>query len=112
MITEFSDELREENLKRALPVIINTQLNNIRKIMKSNTIVLYTDESQECERVRQLLVSLGDQFLEYKLGEDFNSKDFISEFGTEAEYPQVSIGENHIGGLKDTLHYLQYQHVI
>ena len=107
MITTFDKELREENLKKALPVILNTQLNNIRNIMASNTIVLYTNESQECERVRQLLVSLGDEFLEYKLGEDFNTKDFAAEFGTNAEYPQVAIGDKHVGGLKDTLHYLQ-----
>tara|TARA_R110002050_G_scaffold81702_1_gene174916 strand:- start:1902 stop:2240 length:339 start_codon:yes stop_codon:yes gene_type:complete len=109
VISTFTKEIREENLKRSLPVILSTQLNNIRNIMASNTIVLYTNESQECERVRQLLVSLGDQFLEYKLGEDFNTKDFASEFGANAEYPQVAIGDTHVGGLKDTLHYLQNQ---
>ena len=80
--------------------------------MTTDIIVLYTDNSQGCDRVRQLLHSLGDEYMEYRLGEDFNTKDFTAEFGTDAEYPQVSIGENHIGGLKDTLHYLQYQRAI
>tara|TARA_R110002050_G_scaffold5905_5_gene25391 strand:+ start:90 stop:332 length:243 start_codon:yes stop_codon:yes gene_type:complete len=80
--------------------------------MTTNTIVLYTDDSQGCDRVRQLLSSLGDEYMEYRLGEDFNTKDFVAEFGIDAEYPQVSIGQNHIGGLKDTLHYLQYQKAI
>ena len=71
------------------------------------TVILYTDGGQESERIRQLLLSLGGEYLEYTLGTDFSEKQFRSEFGTSAEYPQVSIGYEHIGGLKDTLHYLQ-----
>ena len=71
------------------------------------TVILYTDGGQESERIRQLLLSLGGEYLEYTLGTDFSEKQFRSEFGTFAEYPQVSIGYEHIGGLKDTLHYLQ-----
>lgn len=71
------------------------------------TIVLYTDGGQESDRIRQLLMSLGDEYLEYTLGKDFTESQFRSEFGYHAEYPQVSIGVHHIGGLKDTLHYLQ-----
>ena len=72
-----------------------------------DTVVLYTNGSQECDRIKQLLLSLGGEFLEYILGEDFTEHQFRSEFGESVEYPQVSIGYNHIGGLKDTLHYLQ-----
>ena len=77
-----------------------------------NTVVLYTDGGQESERIRQLLLSLGGEYLEYRLGEDFTEKQFVSEFGTSADYPQVSIGYQYIGGLKDTLHYLQDQGLI
>jgi hypothetical protein len=77
-----------------------------------NTVVLYTDGGQESERIRQLLLSLGGEYLEYCLGEDFTERQFASEFGTNAEYPQVSIGYQYIGGLKDTLHYLQEQGLI
>ena len=71
------------------------------------TVILYTDGGQESERIRQLLLSLGGEYLEYTLVTDFSEKQFRSEFCTSAEYPQVSIGYEHIGGLKDTLHYLQ-----
>ena len=77
-----------------------------------NTAVLYTDGGLESDRCRQLLMSLGNEFLEYTLGADFTEKQFQSEFGSHAEYPQVSIGYQHIGGLKDTLHYLQDEGLI
>ena len=71
------------------------------------TAVLYTDGRLESERIRQLLQSLGGEYHEYLLGADFSDRQFRAEFGSEADYPQVTIGLKHIGGLKDTLHYLQ-----
>lgn len=76
------------------------------------TIVLYTNDGQESDRIRQLLSSIGDEFLEYRLGEDFTQDQFDREFEPGAEYPQVAIGYNHIGGLKETLHYLQEHRMI
>jgi glutaredoxin len=70
------------------------------------TVILYSNNNQECERAKMLLESVGGEFLEYQLGKDFRESDFNSEFGSSAEYPQVAIGYEHIGGLKDTLHYL------
>ena len=76
------------------------------------TAVLYTDGGLESERIRQLLLSLGGEYLEYTLGEEFTERQFRAEFGEEATFPQVSIGYQHIGGLKDTLHYLQAEELI
>lgn len=76
------------------------------------TVILYTDGGLESERIRQLLLSLGGEYLEYTLGSDFTEKQFRSEFGSTAQFPQVSIGYQHIGGLKDTLHYLQDEGLI
>ena len=75
--------------------------------MKGQTAILYTDGGLESERIRQLLKSLGGEYHEYLLGVDFSDRQFRAEFGPEAEYPQVSIGVNHIGGLKDALRYFQ-----
>jgi hypothetical protein len=38
------------------------------------TAVIYSNGSQECERMTSLLKSLGGEFLEYKLNEHFHSK--------------------------------------
>ena len=70
-------------------------------------IVLYSNGNQECERARTLLETLNIQIQEYRLGNHFTERSFVSEFGSEAEYPQVAIGYKHIGGLKDTLHFFK-----
>lgn len=69
------------------------------------TAVIYSNGSQECERVSQLLQSLGGEFLEYRLDHHFTQRAFEQEFGPEATYPQVAIGSKHIGNLKETLNY-------
>jgi glutaredoxin len=70
------------------------------------TAVIYSNGSQECERIAQLLKSIGGEFLEYKLDKHFNQKAFEQEFGEEATYPQVAIGTKHIGSMKETLQYM------
>ena len=42
----------------------------------------------------------------FNLNTDFTDKEFRAEFGTEANYPQISIGLKHRGDLKETLNYL------
>ncbi len=77
-----------------------------------NDIVIYSNGCQECERLKSLLERLRvnklitDSSHEYYLGVDFTETQFRSEFGAGAEYPQVAIGNKHIGSMKDTLHYL------
>ena len=70
------------------------------------TAVIYSNGSQECERIAQLLKSIGGEFLEYKLDKHFNQKAFEQEFGDDATYPQVAIGTKHIGSMKETLQYM------
>jgi len=78
----------------------------------NETAVIYTNGSQECERISSLLKSLGGEFLEYKLNEHFTQRGFESEFGKNAEYPQINIGFKHVGGLKETLQYFQQKAII
>ena len=71
--------------------------------------VIYSNGSQECERMGMLLKSLGGEFHEYLLGVDFSDKQFRMEFGSEATYPQVSLGSEHIGSMKEALQYMKDQ---
>jgi len=75
----------------------------------NQTVVIYSNSGQECERLASLLRSLGGEFLEYKLGKHFTQRAFETEFGKGAEYPQINIGFKHVGGLKETLQYLKEQ---
>ena len=73
-----------------------------------DTVVIYSNGSQECERMTQLLKTLPDvkEFLEYTVGNHFEQYQFEMEFGGDASYPQVAIDTKHIGNIKETLHYM------
>ena len=68
--------------------------------------LVYSNGSQESERAKMVLEACGQQVREFLLGVDFSDKQFRAEFGSEAEYPQVAIGLNHRGSLKETLQYM------
>ena len=72
----------------------------------SNTAVIYSNGSQECERMGMLLRALGGEYHEYLLGVDFSDRQFRAEFGSEATYPQVAYGSKHLGSMKETLQYM------
>ena len=69
--------------------------------------VIYTNGSQECERMTSLLKQLDVDILEYKLNQHFSQRAFESEFGSVATYPQVSLGYTHIGDMKETLNFMK-----
>jgi len=69
--------------------------------------VIYSNGSQECERMSMLLRNLGGEYHEYLVDCDFSDRQFRMEFGSDATYPQVSIGNKHIGNMKETLQYLK-----
>ena len=70
------------------------------------------DNCQWCERVRQLFTHCKIEYLEYKLDKDFTRRQFYEEFEEGATFPQVQLDNKHIGGCKDTLHYLQEKNLI
>ena len=74
--------------------------------------VIYSNGSQECERIAQLLKSLGGEFLEYRLNNHFTQRAFEQEFGEGATYPQVAIGSRHVGNMKETLQYLEQKEML
>ena len=73
----------------------------------TETVVIYSNGSQECERMAMLLKSLEGEFLEYKLNSHFSQRGFEEEFGKEAEYPQINVGFKHVGGMKETLQFMK-----
>tara|TARA_R100001509_G_C4707765_1_gene162238 strand:- start:41 stop:532 length:492 start_codon:yes stop_codon:yes gene_type:complete len=74
--------------------------------------LVYSNGNQECERAESLLISVNQDVRVYLLDEDFTQKQFNAEFGQDAEYPQISVGLNHRGNLKETLQYLKSKEVL
>ena len=72
------------------------------------TAVIYSNGSQECKRMRMLLQDLKniDEYLEYRLDKHFSQNAFQQEFGEDATFPQIAIGDKHIGGMKEALRYM------
>ena len=77
-----------------------------------NRAVIYSNGSQECERIAQLLKSISTDFHKYELDEHFTKQQFEMEFGGDASYPQVSVDEKHIGSMKETLQYLKTMNML
>ena len=73
----------------------------------TKTAVIYSNGSQECERMSALLKALGGEFHEYILGTHFTHKAFHDEFGAEATFPQIAYGNQHLGSMKEALQYLK-----
>lgn len=60
-----------------------------------------------CDRLTQLLSVKEVEFKELKLGKDYNTEEFIAEFGPSSTFPQVKYGGKNIGGMKESLMYMQ-----
>ena len=73
--------------------------------MTDQTIVVYSNDGLESERLISLVSSLGYPLLVYKLGVDFNMEQFRMEFGEDAEFPQANCGYKYVGSLKEILAY-------
>ena len=73
------------------------------------TAVIYSNGSQECERMSALLKSLPDvkNCHRYDLDIHFSKQQFEMEFGGDAQYPQVAYGHRHLGNMKETLQFLK-----
>jgi len=69
--------------------------------------VIWSNHSLECERAESLLSSVDEDVRVFYLDEDFTQRQFNAEFGEDAEYPQVQVGVDHRGTLKETLQYLK-----
>jgi hypothetical protein len=76
----------------------------VNKLMQA---LVYGDGGQESERAKMVLEACGQDVKEFILGADFSDRQFRAEFGSEAEYPQVAIGLDHRGSLKETLKYMR-----
>ena len=68
--------------------------------------LVYGNGGQESERAVMVLEACGQDVREFLLHDDFTDKQFKNEFGPDAEYPQIAIGLDHRGTLKETLKYM------
>ena len=69
--------------------------------------ILYTNGNQESERLKNLLCHLDLPYVEYRLDVHFSQAEFCAEFGEDADYPQATLGREHVGNIKAILRYFK-----
>ena len=62
-----------------------------------------------CDKIEQLMQFTEVKYVIYKLDRDFTKEAFHDEYGEDATFPQVSFGNQHIGGCADTIKFLREQ---
>lgn len=77
-----------------------------------NFTVYSKDQCPYCYKIKQVLELTGNKFVVYNLGEDFTREEFVSEFGTEATFPQVLCDEKKLGGCTDTIKFLKENQIV
>ena len=77
-----------------------------------NFTVYSKDGCPYCSQVVKVLDLAQFNYVEYKLGEDFDKKEFYNQFGEGSTFPQVSVDSYTIGGAADTVKYLQENNLV
>lgn len=69
-----------------------------------------------CDKVKKVLENLsvtkGNPVVIYELDTHFNRDEFYSEFGEGSTFPQVLLGNEHLGGCSETVKYLKENNML
>tara|TARA_B100001996_G_scaffold25390_1_gene19582 strand:+ start:189 stop:425 length:237 start_codon:yes stop_codon:yes gene_type:complete len=77
-----------------------------------NFTVYTRDGCPYCTQVKQVLQGKGYNFVEYKLGVDFQREAFYGQFGQGSTFPQVVLNNENLGGCTETVKYLREKNLI
>jgi len=77
-----------------------------------NFTVYTRDGCPYCTQVKQVLQGKGYNYVEYKLGVDFQREAFYGQFGQGSTFPQVVLNNENLGGCTETVKYLREKNLI
>ena len=72
-----------------------------------NFAVYTKDNCPYCEKIKKIMDLTNLSYVVYNLGEDFDRKSFIDEFGQGSTFPQVVVDGKKLGGSVETIHFLR-----
>lgn len=78
-----------------------------------NQFTVYTKIG--CPYCTKVIAALGlaeQQFVEYKLGRDFDRVEFYEQFGRGSTFPRVVLNDDLIGGCQETVKYLRENNLV
>ena len=64
-----------------------------------------------CEKFVAIVEHEELQHVVYELDRDFTKEEFYSEFGEGATFPQIVLGDLHLGGCQDSIRYMQEKEI-
>ena len=77
-----------------------------------NFTVYTRDGCPYCTQVKQVLQGKGYNFVEYKLGVNFQREAFYGQFGQGSTFPQVVLNNENLGGCTETVKNLREKNLI
>ena len=77
-----------------------------------NFTVYTRDGCPYCTQVKQVLQGKGYNFVEYKLGVNFQREAFYGQFGQGSTFPQVVLNNENLGGCTETVKYVREKNLI
>ena len=81
--------------------------------MTTNNFAVYTKIGcPYCTKVIGALQLAEQQYVEYKLGRDFEKNKFYAEFGEGSTFPQITVDGKNLGGCTETVKYLREQKLV
>lgn len=75
-------------------------------------VVYSKDGCPYCTKVESVLKMAKLEHVIYKLNKDFTRDNLISQFGEGSTFPQVVVGDKHLGGCVETIKYLKENKII
>ena len=75
--------------------------------MSDKKFLVYSKEGCGfCSRLTEFMKTKGIRYETFNLGSDFTSEEFLQQFGKQSTFPQVTMDNQHLGGMKDTVRFL------
>ena len=72
-----------------------------------NFTVYSRDGCPYCEKIQEVLQLAGLNYVNYKLGKEFDRQSFYGQFGQGSTFPQVVLNGTNLGGCTETVQYLK-----
>ena len=72
-----------------------------------NFTVYSRDGCPYCEKIQEVLQLAGLNYVNYKLGKEFDRQSFYGQFGQGSTFPQVVLNGTNLGGCTETVQYLR-----
>ena len=65
-----------------------------------------------CDKLGSFMDNRDLPYEKLLLGKDFSVEEFLNKFGRGSTFPQVNYKNQNIGGMKDTVRYIQDQKIL